>query len=553
MNSLSKRLMVGSKWIVNGLRWRFSEAGQKLLGPEDLNLNEHLRQGAACVVKHGLHRTVYRIQLAGFSIFWKHCRINGIGSYLRQWIRPPKARLEFDRAQALIERGIATIEPLAWAKNWYRYSGPSHLITRELEGGVSLQTYLFDHQHGPARREAAVRIGRYLARLHEAGVVHPDLHPGNILVVYDRLGEPRFHLIDIHNVSIGRSLTLHASRSNLAIFNRFFIMRSTRSDRARFWQSYAALRNLEPAVARDMCRDIEKKTMRSNQILWRDRDRRCWDDNRNFRRVDGPIARGHAIKDLDDGVLQRFLADPDFPFREPGTIMLKDSETSTVAEVVIPTSTGPRRLIYKRFRLKKRLAAPANRVRISAALRSWQMGHALIDRGLPTPRPWLVLHHRGWMGPREGYLLCEIVEDSLDVREFLDNLPRHGKWKAIANLARTLCQFHDSGLTHRDLKAANLLVTRDPEGSAHFHLIDLVGVRIVDRVPMAVRARNLSRLNVSFLKHQKFTMTDCLRFLRAYLCWGLHGRAGWKIWWKAIAEASQRKVARNQQTGRLIA
>jgi len=550
--SVQMRINTGQAIIVDGLRWRFSAAGQKLLQPEHLRLHEHLANGLASVVKHGLHRTVYHVKLDGFSIFWKHCRINGIGSYLRQWIRPPKARLEFDRSRMLAERGIATIEPLAWGKHWYRHCGPSHLITRELKGGVPLFSALVDQINGANRREITAQLGRYLARLHEAGVLHPDLHPGNILVVRDSAGEPRFHLLDIHNIAIGQPLNMRSSIANLAIFNRWFALRTDRSDRNRFWKSYISARGMNSPCSRAMARTVETDTLTSNRKLWRDRDDRCWGDNRNFQPVRSRMAMGHAVKDIDPGVLRQLLADPDSPFAADGVRMLKESETSTVAEITVPTPTGPRVMIYKRFLLKKALAAPANAVRMSAALRSWQMGHAVHDRGLSTPRPWVVLHRRGRTGPREGYLLCEKVVDAMDVCEFLKTLTGRAKWDAIASLGRTLHHFHQSGLRHRDMKAANLLVT-STNGSIRFHLIDLVGVRFLRDVPTATRARNLSRLNVSFLLNKSFTRSDRVRFLRAYLRWALVGRHGWKAWWRLIDQATRDKVERNRQTGRLIA
>jgi hypothetical protein len=44
-----------------------------------------------------------------------------------------------------------------------------------------------------------------------------------------------------------------------------------------------------------------------------------------------------------------------------------------------------------------------------------------------------------------------------------------------------------------------------------------------------------------------------LRFLQTYLQWHLCGRPEWKRWWKAIDQATQEKVARNQKSGRVLA
>ncbi len=550
----AKPSAAGAPALIRGaIRWRFSTAGRDSLLPAHLDLADHLMSGTARVIKHGPHRTVYKISLGEFNIFWKHCRISDLGSYLRQCIRPPKARLEFDRAIALAARGIDTVEPLAWGKSWWRPFGPSHLITRELVGATPLHAILLERGTGRARREAAELLGAYLAQLHEAGVAHPDLHPGNILVVIDRSGEPRFHLLDIHNVRIGAPLTPEQSRENLAVFNRWFMMRSERSDRLRFWRRYAEVRRFGTDKAHTLAIAIEKRTFLSNLTFWKKRDNRCVTSNRYFQRVRTSEAFGHAVKEFDPGFLGELLADVDLPFRDPARRRLKDSPSSTVVEIVVPTPSGPRAMIYKRFRLKKRLAAIANRFRHSAALRSWRMGHALLDRGLPTPKPWLVLHRRGLSGPREGYLLCEKVESTTDLHDYLTGLVSvDEKRDAVADLGRLLRRLHETGIGHRDLKASNLLAARTAAGHS-FHFIDLVGVRLKERLSESKRARDLTRLNASFSYSPRITHTDRLRFLRAYLCWGLRGRGDWKAWWKTIGAATLAKIERNKRVGRPLA
>jgi len=67
------------------------------------------------------------------------------------------------------------------------------------------------------------------------------------------------------------------------------------------------------------------------------------------------------------------------------------------------------------------------------------------------------------------------------------------------------------------------------------------------------RVQNLSRINASFHADGSVTMTDRLRFLRRYLQWGVHGRGGWKTWWREIKQATLDKVNRNLLTGRPLA
>jgi tRNA A-37 threonylcarbamoyl transferase component Bud32 len=531
-----------------GIRWHLAP-GANGLTRELLDLAAHQKSGSAQIIKNGPHRTVYRVSLATGFVYWKHCRIAGLRAWLRQCIRPSKARMEYDRAMALAERGIDTIEPLAWGVEERTFAGESYLITREIVGAISLSHYLEQIDRPRERRAAAIALGRFLAQLHNAGVVHPDLHAGNILVV-DRDGSTRFHLIDLHDIQIGRPLSWPARRDNLVVFNRWFVSYASRSDRCRFWRAYRAACGDAARLPDSSAREIEIRTIESNIDFRNGRDRRCLGTNRYFQKVRSGIVTGYAVRDLDAGFLERVLADPDAPFRDPANIVLKDSRTSTVVEIAVNTADGPRQMIWKRFRVKKPFTSLLNRLRPSPAMRSWQAGYSFLNRNLSTPRPWLVLHRRQLLGPGEGYLLSEKVNGAIDMLRALDTLLTREKWNAIAMLARQIRQMHELRLSHRDLKAANILWS--PTTSV-FHFIDLVGVAKRRCLGKLVRVRNLARLQVSLSQSPHLTRTDQLRFLSIYLCRALHGREGWKEWWKLIAEASREKVEQNRIRGRVVA
>jgi len=74
-----------------------------------------------------------------------------------------------------------------------------------------------------------------------------------------------------------------------------------------------------------------------------------------------------------------------------------------------------------------------------------------------------------------------------------------------------------------------------------------------DDVPVAVRVRDLARLNASFLSSPVVSRTDRLRALTAYL--GVPPQPGrsWKAWWAAVARATRAKAAKNARTGRPLA
>ena len=162
--------------------------------------------------------------------------------------------------------------------------------------------------------------------------------------------------------------------------------------------------------------------------------------------------------------------------------------------------------------------------------------------------------------PAEGYLLCEKVADPVglvDAAGLLAGRPV-GERKELQRtwadrLARVVRAMHDRGVSHRDLKAPNVLLegaAGNPRDAAPV-LIDLVGVRTGRAgVEFRQRAKELARLNASFIASPLVSRTDRLRFLWAYLGAGEVLTGDWKSWWKAVTRATARKVEKNRRNAR---
>src|SRR5262249_27528741 len=133
------------------------------------------------------------------------------------------------------------------------------------------------------RQRIAVALGHLLADMHDGGIVHHDLHAGNILLNLNE-DRPRLYLIDLHAVRLTARLDWRASRDNLVIINRWFVLRATRSDRLRFWHAYRA-RRTTTGVSRKRLREVEEHTTISNREFWHGLEGRCLEDNRRFRRI----------------------------------------------------------------------------------------------------------------------------------------------------------------------------------------------------------------------------------------------------------------------------
>jgi tRNA A-37 threonylcarbamoyl transferase component Bud32 len=559
LGSLASRSPAASRTEAGGLAWHVEPAGAELFGPEGPDLAAWEKAGLTEEVKRNLQRTIWRVRLPGGSVYVKRCRANTPRSWAREVLRPAKARLEFENALALRGLGLGAVEPLAWGAEPGPLPGDSYLITRALDGAVPLLDFLEGGLTAAVRRQAAREFARFLARLHDAGVTHPDPHPGNFLVEMPPSRVPKFYLTDLHAVRFGKPPGWPATMDNLVLLNRFFQVRADRTDRLRFWRAYLSARTTCTAAdAGRLAKDLERATADSNCRFWAARTARYRADNRDSREVRGLAAAGYAVRDLPDEVVRRWLADPDAPFA--GARLLKDSPSSTVAEVVIDTPSGPRAVVYKRFPVKSWAGVVKNLFRTSAALRSWLVGNSVRDRGLPTARPLAAYHRTRYGVPLAGYAVFDRVPAAVALPAAvadLDRLPAAVRRRTVRGwverLGRLVRLMHDRQVCHRDLKAPNVLMSGADPPTAVPVLIDLVGVEAGRPVPEAARVRDLARLNASFLDSPRVTRTDRLRFLRAYLRWGLHGRGDWKSWWRQVNAATRAKAERNARVGRPLA
>ena len=117
------------------------------------------------------------------------------------WFRKPKAQRAYENAFELLRRGIATPEPVAYILCGDGLLEESYLVTLQ----SSLKHTFYDFRDGKiAGKEDLICVfAQYAASLHNAGVLHKDFSPGNIL--YDQVnGKWQFELVDINRMRFGK-------------------------------------------------------------------------------------------------------------------------------------------------------------------------------------------------------------------------------------------------------------------------------------------------------------------------------------------------------------
>ncbi|WP_165065385.1 lipopolysaccharide kinase InaA family protein [Paludisphaera rhizosphaerae] len=556
-------------WWLQG-RWRDS-----LLDADGLRLEQWRSEGRLEIVKEGPHRVVYRVQLPDTAVYIKHYLVPDRRAKYRQWFRRGKGRNEGKRSSQLASIGVPTISPIALGERRRRgFLFDNFLITREIQDAPPLDDFveqelpnLPEPRRSRLRHRLAKAMGILTAKLHNAGLLHIDFHPGNILVRLGPGDEPQLTMIDLDALRTSKKLSWPQAQRNLALLDHYFWTRSTRVDRNRFLKAYLQAREGAPDSVRDFAVGVETATRRWAERLWRRWGKRCRSTNKYFYVSKSNNALCIASRDLDPSEVAPLLVDPDAAFNAPGVKVIKDSRTTRLIEATMIVNGKPTPVVFKRFNRKKWIDPVLAIFRPSRAWRSWQAGQHLSARGIPTPQnlAFVARRRKPWFSPFQGVLPHEtylitveqlnastLSEHVYEVLPELEGDALHAEierlTQALASLVRLL---HDRSLSHRDLKASNILIRRDAEpGESILSLIDLVGVRLKAPLPMHRRVQNLARLSVSLADAPGRTRTASLRFLRAYLPHRLQQTDEWKALWRAVEAASYTKKARNRRRGR---
>jgi len=558
------------------------------------------------VVKHGPHRTVYRASLPSGAFYFKHFRVPGIKAMLLAPLRPSKAQREWQAAREIARLGLPTFEPVAWGH--VRRGGivrDSFLVSREIDGALPLDELIVDRfrneqtvtsreaprQESDLRQQLALSLGKLTARLHAAGVEHADFHAANVLVRVsvppsppgrgvggegerrlasaltssrcpDGKGEHwrglELWLIDLHRVYFRRSLSASARYWNLAILHQFFVGKSTRSDRLRFYRAYQ--REWDSSGGdRSEIACLEEMLATGALRGWNRADRAWRRGNRHVRKLHLAGGQARGLATLAPDWLRDVCDDPEQLFRSGLVRWHKRTARCRVGEVALGTAPAPglTHAVLKCVEPRQDWRRLLTGLRVSQVRRAWEMGHALRRRGIDTPCPILYAERRE-RGAQTNYLLTERIDGGVNAAEFFKatwlSLPPAERcdWLAarLRRLALQIRRLHDSGFDHRDLKFPNLLVSNDRR-DCRIWLLDLDGVRVWRRLPAGRAAQNLARLCVSALAHRAIGRADRLRFLKSYL--GEQFGRDWKSWWRSISRLAVQKLDLNRRRGRLVA
>lgn len=364
------------------------------------------------------------------------------------------ARREFKNLVELERAGVAAPKPLACF--WTDFD--AGLVTEWIDGAVEAR----ERPEGIWPALAAV-----VAKAIDAGLDHPDLHLGNVLV---RGGE--VFLVDLQEARFVAPSSEAAFRTLGFLMHSIVEVAST-AERVRFLRGVRERSKLLAAIEwREVARGVDEAFRRSRLKYFRGRVGRVTGASASTV-VDGAWVMSRA-KPIDAADRKRIEDVDNLP-------ILKRVEGRSIHRwrgLLVKASGG--------------------------ATRAWRNAWALKWRGLPVAEP------RGLFGRKvvvadwvDGEPLPEYVEANFG------GWPRSRRLEFLESLAALVRRLHARGVFHHDLKGGNILVT--PGG---FVVLDLDRVDFYGDVPLDARLQNLAQLVASVAG--AVSRGDRLRFLRFY-------------------------------------
>lgn len=248
-------------------------------------------------LKTARDRDVWLVEDPRGAIVAKVGRSGTTLSIMKTWLMGTPADREWCIARRAFESGIDTPRPLACGRRRRGRDLHSVLLSEYRTGTMSLDEAWRLAGQTPTssvhrRRKMIQTAAEVLAKAHQCGLVHRDLHPRNLLVVPGTTpDEPRILLIDLHGARRRKSVTIRDIAANFAQLDQHFHRVATRCDRWRFVKAYQQARcggaNLNDSIPdpRELLRIIATHVVRHRRGLARQRDRRLHGDGRYFTKI----------------------------------------------------------------------------------------------------------------------------------------------------------------------------------------------------------------------------------------------------------------------------
>jgi tRNA A-37 threonylcarbamoyl transferase component Bud32 len=493
-------------------RWTIAEGAAQWLPPALLDDPEAflLDNPPQRPLKESLVRRACIIRGPKGDLFLKQYKIRGFVEEWKYLVLPSKARKEWQMAQQTLAQGIPTPVPLAMAERRKgRFLQDALLITQAISPSTPLIELI------PARgdKELFFQAARLLREVHEAGLLHQDLHAGNILV---GMADKKLYLIDLHRAKFVRRISKQRRFWNLAQF--FYSLKGWLfpEDKRAFLQQYDDEEDTFKGGLEHGLKEIARQEARLHLRHVRSRTKRCLKESGGF-----AIAKEQGWQIWSrrgwkpQGLLKIVARHRAIVAKGKEGLIKTDHRTAITLFNYKET-----RLCVKEYRYQGAWQRFKEICRRSKARRGWLMGNGLVVRGIGGVIPQALLERRGRGLLKEAFLIMETPPDYVELDRYLlkafeaqteDNTRRGAFLDAFAGF---MAHLYLQGIIHRDLKTCNIMVREENKGW-DFCLVDMDDVRLNKKINLRRLLKGLVQLHTSTPLFME--VSERIGFLSRYL------------------------------------
>jgi len=410
------------------------------------------------MVKSNQRRQVLYLQTSTGQYYLKISKLVRKKDRIRHLLFPMRRWAEWQNLHRLRAKNVAAATPVLKGGKKGKFF---FLVTEEVLGT----------QPACQSTEEAQTLGTYIRDLHDKGIYHGDLHPGNIIIREAR--EP--YLIDAQEVFFLPYLPRWVRVHNLG---RLFYHLSATKTPDDWIEAFLSAYNKglrQPITGTEVARRCDYH----RQCHYRSRAKRCCKNSSEFEMVKEQGVRGYKRRGFSwkPREIQEALDKGEW---------IKRDRVLRYQDLCIKVHTN--RCFHK-----------------DRCLKAWKMSRALEVRNIPVPKALAYFRMRS-----KSYLLSEFLVDGILLNDYLSSFAdRRKKRRALKDFAAWMRNVHNHGVWQRDFKSPNVVYY-----NGSYFILDLEGVSIQGRLCNKKKINNLGQLNASLGNH--LTVKDRLRFYHYY-------------------------------------
>jgi tRNA A-37 threonylcarbamoyl transferase component Bud32 len=355
-------------------------------------------------------------------------------------------RREASGIKALLKADVPTPDLLFFGKT--KDKGVGVLLFKYIYPSRELGELWNTTENVKEKRNLTCKLMIILAKMHQAGIKHLDLHLNNFLVkdntIYTIDGTP------VKQDKKGRPLKIKDRLKNLALLFAQFKL-SDYSLVCDLHKEYFEISGLKGTEC--LFEELELRIERWRR--WRIKNY----VKLNSKEYSELVCRKSFVRFMlckrtyYTPEMTAFLDNPDRIINDANSIFLKKGNSSTVIKIRIDDHD----LVVKRYNIKNFRHRLRRFLRPSRAAHSWQSAHRLLLLGIATPMPVAMLERRFGYFRGRAYFVYEYVDGPNSIDYFKDSVIDQ-KMDIARRIVGIFKNLKIARISHHDMKGTNIII-----------------------------------------------------------------------------------------------